>query len=89
MSIFPRLTVRSADDADLQIKGAARDVASMIGGGGQYQSLGMETSSHGHGGSITEDFVSVFFAWLTTGWLLMSSMPSQKALFFGTPPNSR
>jgi hypothetical protein len=29
----------------------------MIGGGGQYQSLGMETSSHGHGGSITEDFV--------------------------------
>jgi hypothetical protein len=44
---------------DLQIKGAARDVASMIGGGGgQYQSLGMETSSHGHGGSITEDFVS-------------------------------
>jgi len=30
----------------------------MIGGGGQYQSLGMETSSHGHGGSITEDFVS-------------------------------
>lgn len=80
MSIFPRLTVRSADDADLQIKGAARDVASMIGGGGgQYQSLGMETSSHGHGGSITEDFVSVCFAWLTTGWLLMSSMPSQKA----------
>ena len=46
---------------DLQIKGAARDVASMIGGnGGQYQSLGMETSSHGHGGSITEDFVSLF-----------------------------
>jgi hypothetical protein len=30
------------------------------GGGGQYQSLGMETSSHGHGGSITEDFVSLF-----------------------------
>ena len=47
------------DLADLQIKGAARDVASMIGGGGQYQSLGMETSSHGHGGSITEDFVSL------------------------------
>ena len=44
----------------MQIKGAARDVASMIGGnGGQYQSLGMETSSHGHGGSITEDFVSL------------------------------
>jgi len=47
-------------ETDSQFKGAARDVASMIGGGGgQYQSLGMETSSHGHGGSITEDFVSV------------------------------
>jgi hypothetical protein len=32
----------------------------MIGGGGHYpQALGMETSSHGHGGSITEDFVRV------------------------------
>lgn len=32
----------------------------MIGGSGTYPSsaLGMETSSHGHGGSITEDFVS-------------------------------
>lgn len=32
----------------------------MIGGSGTYttaSSLGMETSSHGHGGSISEDFV--------------------------------
>jgi hypothetical protein len=36
----------------------------MIGGGGQYQSLGMETSSHGHGGSISEDFVSPVLAWV-------------------------
>lgn len=43
---------------DGKVKGTARDFASMIGGGGQYQSLGMETSSHGHGGSISEDFVS-------------------------------
>jgi hypothetical protein len=69
MSIFPRLTCRSGDDADLQIKGAARDVASMIGGGGgQYQSLGMETSSHGHGGSITEDFVSLPPLYLLSRW---------------------
>jgi hypothetical protein len=34
----------------------------MIGGGGHYpQALGMETSSHGHGGSITEDFVRPLF----------------------------
>lgn len=35
----------------------------MIGGSGTYptaSALGMETSSHGHGGSITEDFVSHF-----------------------------
>lgn len=34
----------------------------MIGGSGTYataSALGMETSSHGHGGSITEDFVSL------------------------------
>jgi hypothetical protein len=32
----------------------------MIGGSGHYpQTLGMETSSHGHGGSIREDFVSL------------------------------
>jgi hypothetical protein len=40
----------------------------MIGGGGQYQSLGMETSSHGHGGSITEDFVSLPPPYLLSRW---------------------
>jgi len=56
----------------------------MIGGGGQYQSLGMETSSHGHGGSITEDFVSpnlLLGSGDDTVAGLMSSMPSQKAWY--------
>jgi hypothetical protein len=67
----------------------------MIGGGGQYQSLGMETSSHGHGGSITEDFVSpnLFLTFchdrmaadeqyaVTKG--MVADVP-KSALFFGT-----
>jgi len=54
----------------------------MIGGGGQYQSLGMETSSHGHGGSITEDFVSLPSSSLhEKATRLMSSMPLRKAWY--------
>ena len=56
----------------------------MIGGGGQYQSLGMETSSHGHGGSITEDFVSpnLLLGFGDDGVAgLMSSMPLRRVWY--------
>lgn len=48
---------------DTQIKGATRDLASMIRGSGHYppSTLASETSAHGHSGSITEDFVSGLF----------------------------